>query len=143
VTIAIYVAVALIAYPLPIAIVWILLVGGFVTIMLTGPNIIHKINNYLSRESNENKAVVYAIMVISFMYLAILVYSALLTGFEIKYNKTWRTAAHLTLKSNEQIKTSDSLIFVGKTYNYIFFYNPKTNIKTVLPMDEVKKLDFD
>lgn len=65
----------------------------------------------------------------------------LITAFEIheiKSGKYKGTVIHLTDSTN--ISTSDSVVFVGKTENYVFLYNLNSKTSEIYPTSEVKKI---
>lgn len=78
---------------------------------------------------------------------AFLLFSHALTGtleaFVIKYDHKYSVKSiSITLRDNRAFKSSDSLIYLDKTKNYIFFWNPKNDSKTIIPTSEIVNYNF-
>lgn len=44
--------------------------------------------------------------------------------------------------ANEVLTTNDTIIFVGKTDNYVFFFNTVTEAKQIIPVDQITKIEI-
>jgi hypothetical protein len=65
--------------------------------------------------------------------------SGLAEGLRIKHLKWKRVNCVAFLNNSRKIQTSDSIIFIGRTQNYTFFYNPKSEKKTVISNSDINE----
>jgi hypothetical protein len=67
----------------------------------------------------------------------------IITGYtkaiDIIYLKKWRHFAVAFLEDDKKVQSSDCLLFVGRTNNYVFFYNVNTETSTIIPTEEIKE----
>ncbi len=47
------------------------------------------------------------------------------------------------ITNKDTVRTNNDLRYIGKTRNYIFFYNKKNAVSTIYPMTEVLKISIE
>jgi hypothetical protein len=81
-------------------------------------------------------------LIVGIFLLTVGIYSfTILTALRTKYLPCPKITT-ITMKDHEVVKTSDSLIFVGKSEKYIFLFNRTFGSAEIISNDEVKNIKW-
>lgn len=74
----------------------------------------------------------------------ILVFSSMQGYYEAKIvkDKDIYSGSTIKLKEDRIIMSTDSIMYIGKTSNYLFFYNKKENSSEIYPINEIEKITY-
>jgi len=77
---------------------------------------------------------------IAFVFLSIVVSSAYTDAYLVK--NSYKNIGVRVILEKDTIVSDSTRYYIGKTNNYIFFYNEKNNNSTAIPMNRVKEISF-
>lgn len=101
-----------------------------------------KMMNYFDKEKESKKYIpIYFLAVFASLFSFTVIIWNSRKAISIKYDHK-NTNQTIFFKSGTTLSTSDSLLYIGQTKNFIFFYNPKNDEKTIIKLDELSKIQL-
>ena len=73
-------------------------------------------------------------------YLVIIILSGILNAAQLENNPNNRTKCIITFENDIKLETNDSLIYLGRTKNYLIIYNLNSQMNTVIKIENIKDL---
>lgn len=76
---------------------------------------------------------------VAFLIFAV-AFNASVVSYTLVTDNLVNTGEYIMLKSGEKIKSDNNIVYIGKTTDYLFFFNKELRTTTAYRMDEVSKL---